>query len=517
MDRFLFPPRFVALAVLCTVAAHGAAPNLQSLRPLGLAPGAATRLTVRGEQLAGAEDLWTSFPAKVTREENETGAVFEVVVDRAVGAGLGAVRFIGTNGISNPQLLLLDPMSAITGSGTNRTPGSAQILSWPGAVDSVCEEVRSDYYRFTAKKGQRLSLEVVAQRLASAMDPYLRVLDLDHRELAATDDTPGLGADARLDFKCPRTGDYLVEVRDTRYGGGARYRYRLRLGEPLPAPLPFVLADGLSARTRELAPPTQVAEKEPNDGPARVQAVTWPALIAGSFQKPKDRDAYEILAGKGDTLLVSGHTRSLGWPCDLFLQLQTTNGTKLAEANATGADEGFLTNRFTEAGPCRLIVEELNGRGGPDLRYELRLEKARPGFTLDVAVERVSLPPGDSFEIEVHAERQGYKGDIALSALGLPAGCTLSNAVIAEGTNAAKLKIAVPGTLAMGEHFDVTLQGTANVDGREVVAPVSTLPALRTVFPELRYPPRQLDGLLAVSIAGSSSSTPAPTTKKKKK
>jgi len=367
-----------------------AAPSVQRLEPLGLRPGTTSRLTVVGDNLSGAIDLWSSFASEIAVDDREKEVGFNVTVPSDTTPGIGALRFIGTNGASSPHLLLIDPMPAVPSWGTNRSSLAAQAVAVPGAVDAVCAEVRSDYYRFTGKRGQRLTVEVVAQRIASPLDPYLRILDLDRRELAETDDTPGLGSDPRIDFKCPRSGAYLIEVRDTRYGGGPRYRYRLRLGEPLPAPLPFLLKRELAAHTSPLEEPPRLIGRAPSGGPGQCRLVSWPAIIEGSFSKANQRDAYELTVAQGDLLLLSGRTRSLGSPCDLFLQLQTTNGTKIAEANANSADEGMLTNRFNESGPCRLIVEELNGRAGSTLRYEVRLAKAGPGFSL--ATRRVHRP-----------------------------------------------------------------------------------------------------------------------------
>jgi hypothetical protein len=188
----------------------------------------------------------------------------------------------------------------------------------------------------------------------------------------------------------------------------------------------------------------------------------------------------------------------------------------LAEANTTGGDEGTLTNRFAEAGTYLLVIEELNRNAGPMLRYQVSAEHLRPGFTASTEVDRVSGPAGDALELEVKVERREYDGPITLDAEGLPPGFKLENNVIAAKTNSTKLKIFAPTDLALGDHFPFSLVARATIKESPFSTRVSTLPALRTAFPMLRHPPRELDGLMTLSISGSKSTNPKPPQKKRR-
>jgi hypothetical protein len=493
-----------------------ATPNVTRISPLAAVPGKTTVITLLGDNLQGAVDLWTSFPCEVAPAKSSDSTAFELKVPTQT-TGIGAIRLITTNGLSSLHLLLIDFLPTVEAAKTNHSPATAQRLLGQVAVDGVCEELRSDFYRVTAKKGDRLSIEVVAQRLGSPLDPLLRLLDTQGRELAANDDAPGLGADARLDFNCPKTGEYLIEVRDTQHAGGARHRYRLRVGTPLPTPLRFLTSPEVSKLTEPIDPPRSANEVEPNDDGTRAQLIRLPVEVAGRFDRPGDRDVFEFQAGKGERIVFAGRTRSLGSPCDLFLQLQTTNGTKLAEANATGSDEGILTNRFNADGAYRLVVEELNRNGGPAFAYRVASRELKPGFALSTETERVSVPAGDSIEIEVKPDRREYDGPIQLTVVGLPESFSVSNAVITAKTNATKLRISAPSDLALGDFFLFSIVGSAVIDGANVSERTSTLPALRSLFPELRHPPAELDGLISLSISESKSSNPKPPQKKRRK
>jgi hypothetical protein len=492
------------------LSSFAATPNVTRISPSAAVPGKTTVVTVLGDNLQGAVDLWTSFPCEVAPVKTADSTAFELSVPTRTVPGVGAIRLVTTNGLSSLHLLLIDSLPTVETAKTNRSQSSAQRLSGRVAVDGVCEELRSDFYRIAARKGERLSIEAVAQRLGSPLDPLLRLLDAQGHELAANDDATGLGADARIDFRCPKTGDYLVEVRDTRHAGGPRHRYRLRIGEALPTPLPFLTSPEVSKLTEPLHPLRSANEIEPNEGGAHAQPLRLPVELAGRFDRPGDCDVFEFQAGKGERLVFAGRTRSLGSPCDLFLQLQTTNGTKLAEANATGADEGILTNRFNASGAYRLVVEELNRNGGPAFGYRIAMRELKPGFALSTETERVSVPAGDSIEIEVKPDRHDYDGPIHLAVVGLPESFGVSNAVINAKTNAARLRISAPSDLALGDFFLFSIVGRAMVGGAHISERTSTLPALRSLFPELRHPPEELDGLIALSISESKSTTPQP-------
>jgi hypothetical protein len=175
----------------------------------------------------------------------------------------------------------------------------------------------------------------------------------------------------------------------------------------------------------------------------------------------------------------------------------------------------MLTNRFTEAGAYRLVVEELNRQGGPRCRYRLQLEPLLPGFALSVETERVSVPAGESFTLTVQAQRRDYDGPIHLALSGLDSRFTLTNSVIPAKTNVTQLTVTSPANLALGDYFDFHVEGHATIQERAVTARASTMPAIRSVLPNLRYPPAELDGVITLSIATGKSATIPPNRKKK--
>ena len=56
--------------------------------------------------------------------------------------------------------------------------------------------------------------------------------------LRISDDAPGAGLDARIDFTFPREGNYYVEVHDSRFSKQTQNFYRLKIGS-------YAYADGI--------------------------------------------------------------------------------------------------------------------------------------------------------------------------------------------------------------------------------------------------------------------------------
>src|SRR6185436_577841 len=101
-----------------------------------------------------------------------------------------------------------------------------------------------DYYRISAKKGQRIAVEIEAIRLGRALlDPYIALQTPDGKIIAKADDTALLAQDAMLTAVAPDDGDYIVQVRDSTYTGPGDTPYRLHVGT-FPRPVAVYPAGG---------------------------------------------------------------------------------------------------------------------------------------------------------------------------------------------------------------------------------------------------------------------------------
>lgn len=531
----------VALAFASALLAQS--PGFTHTSPGALMPGRTLELTVHGANLVGATNLWTGFNAKVlsATATNASAAKFQVSVPADAAVGIHAVRVASANGVSSPVLLMVDDLPSVADRGTNTSAGSAQPLNWPVAVDGASVALGFKFYRVTVKRGDRLAIEVVAQRLNSKLDPVLRLLDLRGRELAFCDDESGLGGDCRVAHTFAAAGDYLIEVRDINYAGGGDYRFRLRVGDFPLASLPFPAAvkagakgtfDFVGPQVDKLQPVTAAApaeatrlalaakfpggkssaftsalvsgtaefvDVEPNDTAETATPFTLPAGLNGRFLKPKDRDFWKFDAKKGQRVLFTAQTRSIGSASEVMLQLRDSKGTAIASSSPNDPGEGSVTNTIPADGTYFLVVDELIRRGGPQHAYRIEAELLTPGFTLDAEVEKVEAAPGGSFTVKVNATRRDFTGPITLAVVGLNE-VTLADEVIKEKATSGTLKVTLPENAAPGALALFRIVGKAQVGEREVQSLARTTPALKKLFPSMPFPPRELDGSIALGV-----------------
>jgi hypothetical protein len=113
------------------------------------------------------------------------------------------------------------PEISIPAANTSLT--NALDLETETAVNSRVAANSVSWFRFAAKKSQRLFVECLAESLDSRMDAMLVLTDGAGRELERAR-TGGL-----IDFTAPADGSYFIKVADFLYRGGDEYFYRLTL------------------------------------------------------------------------------------------------------------------------------------------------------------------------------------------------------------------------------------------------------------------------------------------------
>jgi hypothetical protein len=549
MKRFLLAALVIAACGGQSMLAQ--APIVNYPVPAALLVGQTTDITLIGGNLAGPTALWMGLPpAKIELapgiEGNGTKAdqvVYRCALAADAPVGIYGFRVATAKGVSNTRLLMVDDLPSVADNGNNKTLPTAQAISFPTSVDGASEAESYDFYKLTVPAGQRISVDVVARRLGSALDPVVRLLDAAGRELAYSDDEPGIGADCRFVYRFVTAGDYFLELRDIRYQGSPNHRYHLRIGNfPLVnTPFPLAGQKGTSPKltaagpsSEEVSPlniavPIDVAggrlpmafkypqgqgsaaltliasggpeqiEFEPNDAPESATAVALPWSINGRFEMPKDRDWFEFQAKKGQRFLFAGRTRSIGSPTDLFMRVYNAAGGVLVEAEDAGMEEGTINFTFPEDGLYRLMVEDLLHRGGPEQVYRIDIGPYQPGFSLAVDAEKYDAPKGGVFVTKVTAVRRDYNGPITLSVAGLD-GAKLANHVIPEGKNDTTMSVTAPANLESGQLHLIRVVGQAKIGEADFRASASTLVPLRAQLNGLPYPPADLDGSIGLGI-----------------
>ncbi len=75
--------------------------------------------------------------------------------------------------------------------------------------------------------GQSVEVDVYAQRLGSAADTKLTVVDSAQKVLAQSDDVDSL--DSRVEFAIPKDGKFGIAVEEKRGKGGDGFAYRVEV------------------------------------------------------------------------------------------------------------------------------------------------------------------------------------------------------------------------------------------------------------------------------------------------
>lgn len=93
-----------------------------------------------------------------------------------------------------------------------------------------------DWFRFQAKKGEKLRFQVLARELRSPLDSVISIRKAkDNKYLVANDDQTAGIPDSRLDYEIPADGEYVLEVRDQLKRGGADFVYRVEIQNRAPS------------------------------------------------------------------------------------------------------------------------------------------------------------------------------------------------------------------------------------------------------------------------------------------
>ena len=213
--------------------------RLQSVFPPGGKAGSSLEVSVAGEDLEGATALRFTHPGikgePVTRPPQpwEDGPQvvpgrFKVTIAPNVPPGVYEVQVVGRYGLSNPRLFQVDSLEELNEKEANSLREQAMPVPVPVVINGQLNGGTDvDWFKFQAKKGQRLLIDLWARRIDSVADGTLLVTDSQGRELAFDRDTNDL--DPLVDLVIPADGEYYVKLYDFTYGGGTTYFYRLKI------------------------------------------------------------------------------------------------------------------------------------------------------------------------------------------------------------------------------------------------------------------------------------------------
>ncbi len=420
------------LLAASTLVAGAVAPSLQNTSPNGLQRGTEAELKFNGSRLADAEEVLFYEPGVTVlelKEKKDSYVLARVKLDADCPLGEHKIRIRTKTGVSDLRTFVVGPFPQIDEKEPNTTPDKAQRISMNTTVLGTMSNEDVDYYLVEVKKGEPISVEVEGMRLGRTMfDPYVAILEKNGKVLAKADDTALFVQDAYATVVAPADGEYLIEVRETSYGGtGNPYRVHIgsfprpsavfppggKAGESLEVkflgdaggdftqtfslPQPNKFKYGVVAERKGLSAPSMnvvrissfgnVNEKEPNDDVKTATVASGPLPIAfnGIIDKKGDVDWYRFTAKKGETYDINVYARRIRSQLDTVLVVADADGKTIASNDDSGGADSYVRFTVPRDGDFTLKVTDHLGYGGPDCTYRIELTPVQPELTTFIA------------------------------------------------------------------------------------------------------------------------------------
>ncbi len=488
-------PMVLCSMVICfmVACANGSEPEANSLSLVGLQRGTSAEITISGNRLGDAHSLVFYSPGlsatNVTKVDDKNIKV-TVVASQDAACDLHPFRVVTNTGLSNMRLLNVSALPSIAEKEPNSEFQSAQPIDFNSTIDGVVLNEDVDYYSVELKQGQQLNVELEGLRhsyLNDFFDPYVAIYDAKRFEITASDDSVMLQQDCLCAMIAPADGKYIIEVRESSFGGNERARYRLHVGN-FPRPIAMVPSGGPPGQplvttctdllgnqwqeTFEMPPqPTpafrvwskkdgqispspnyllvnavpNVLESEPNEDHNQIAMATpVPVAFNGVLEKEKDRDYWVFEAKKDQQLEISVHARKpLRSQVDAVLQVLKVGGGVLAgNDDINNNPDCFLQFKVPEDGKYALCVSDHLGRFGKHFAYRAEVLLQTPEVSTNVNEQNryvsqvVNVPRGSRMAIETTVARKAIGGEARIATSELPPGMSHSDAVCAPDLGA---------------------------------------------------------------------------------
>ena len=510
MIRSLFGMTVFALAI-STAPVWADPPRIDSTAPLGIQRGAATEFSVLGANLADNPRLIAPFAFKIEPSSTGPSAAnawkMKLIVDPKTPLGIYPIRVQTDDGVSNLHLFAVGQTTQVDEKEDNNTFELAQMITTPTTVEGTLSGSDVDFFRFSGKKGERIVIDAVCERLGSTVDPAIRLTTLGRSFVASADDSPGVGIDARLTATLPEDGEYVIECSDTKYQGGGKPYYRLLVGA-LPAAEEIFplggrrgevtgfelrggsLPDGRRFAAGELEPLERGSDRarlriegraiglegtpwdvepialfavgdapeirEPADEKAPAVKGIAPVAFNGRIDPAGDEDSFQLAVTPGQRLRIRVVAAELGSSLDAQLQVSALDGKVLATAddsNRPPLDKGLGATissdpslDFSAPGGTNevtLLVRDLTRRGGVGFGYRIEVEPIASTFDVVLNEPQLNIPKGGHAILDATIVRKGENGPITLKVLDPPPGLTFRPGTILAGQTAGAMSLSL--------------------------------------------------------------------------
>ncbi|HUR55770.1 MAG TPA: hypothetical protein VMZ71_16655, partial [Gemmataceae bacterium] len=461
----------------------GASPSLGGIQPRGATRGTEVVLTFQGARLADAQEILVYYPGiAVKKLEAVNDTTLKVTAAIAADCRLGehAFRVRTASGVSDLRSFWVGAMPTVEEVEPNSEFDKPQVVPLNVTVHGVVQAEDVDYYVVECKKGQRLSVEVEGMRLGTTFfDPYVAILDAKRFEMAFGDDSPMAAQDGGCSVMIPADGKYIVQIRESAYGGNGACQYRLHIGT-FARPTAVVPAGGkfgeeleltflgdpsgpikqkvklptaadqhwrLHCTTPEGISPTgfkfrlgdlpNAIETGTNNAPAAATPGTAPGAFNGVISKPGEVDYFKFAAKKGQVFDVRCYARQIGSPLDPVMYVGVLGAGAIASNDDSGGPDSYFRFTAPDDKEYALWVHDHLQKGGADYFYRIEVTPVQPVTTTSIPKvdgnnqanqdrQAIAVPKGGRYATLLQSSRADFGGPLVMGFDKLPAGVTLT-------------------------------------------------------------------------------------------
>ena len=474
--------RLLALTLsflMLTSAAFAASPRLSTIMPRGCKRGGEATLTFSGSQLGDAQEIFFySAGFTVTKIEPVNANAFKATITVAPTARIGehVAQVRTASGVSDYRTFYVGYLPDVAEVEPNNEFAKPQPVAMNVTVSGIVQSEDVDYYMVEAKKGQRIAVEVEGMRLGTTLfDPYVAILDSKRFELASADDSPLVVQDAVASAVAPEDGQYIIEVRESAYGGNGGCNYRLHVGT-FPRPTAVYpaggklgteievkfIGDAAGDFAQKFALPAQPdpefgalagidgawssspnvfrlsdvdnsLEVEPNDAVAQASPAAFPTAFNGILQAKGDIDFFKFTAVAGQVYEVECYGRRIRSAIDPVMVVYNAQGGGLVSNDDSRGPDSYFRFSVPANGDYYLSVTDHLKRGGADFVYRVEFQPVVATLALNLPRQerygqyrqQIYVAKNNRFGAIVNASRANFGGEIILET-GLPAGVKMN-------------------------------------------------------------------------------------------
>jgi WD40 repeat protein len=370
----------------------GPDPYVTRVFPLGVERGKSAKIEVSGLNLAGV----SSVPMPIGLD-SEAGSIRGVGIPLPGGTWpFNARTVVAADG---PQHVESEPNDAFA---------AAQAMSVPGGVSGrIGRDGDADFYRFPARKGETLIIEVFGRRLGTAIDTSIEILD------AAGKPVPRAVLRA--------VAETNVAFRDHGSTGSG-----IRLTQWNNLAINDTVLIGREVTKIEQLP------RNPDDDCQfwNLQGARLGMLETTPEHHPMGQSIYKVEVHPPGTKFPPG-----GVPPVTLMYRNDDGGPGFGK-------DSRLTFQPPADGSYLVRVEDVRGLGGEDFAYHLVVRRPHPDFGFSLSAENLNIPRGGAAMVTVVATRlDGFDGPIDVSLEGLPEGISATSARVDRGEFTAQLAV----------------------------------------------------------------------------